>query len=376
MNEVQFKNHEDVLSYLEAVGPEAALLAFLGQLEWDYQPSLLNSKLIGSFDADTLKEYKLLPLLHHQEILYFGAVQISEDFQSFLEKAFGCLVRLYPISTKLFDQFGSLLLEQTVSVLPESGSSVTEVFQRLLEQAQNLRASDIHMEPQYTASVLVRFRIDGLLHDVETLESSEFDYRTRLVSKIKVAANLDIAETRVPQDGRITEHINGEPVDLRVSTLPSMHGEKIVIRLLPHKNPFQEMRELGLEGHALLTYYNWVKKPQGMVLITGQTGSGKTSTLYTTLSQIVHTEKNVITIEDPIEYKLAGVTQVQVHPKVGLTFANGLRSILRQDPDIILVGEIRDQETAEIAYQAALTGHLVLSMSRMTRPAPSFGSWT
>jgi general secretion pathway protein E/type IV pilus assembly protein PilB len=248
--------------------------------------------------------------------------------------------------------------------------SVSQIFKQLLFRAKQYRASDIHLEPQSDHSVLVRYRIDGLLHDVETLQAVEFDFNTRLVSKIKVSADLDIAETRIPQDGRITEFIGDDSVDLRVSTLPSLHGEKVVIRLLPHKNPFQELRDLGLEGEALLTYYNWIKKPQGMVLITGQTGSGKTSTLYTTLSHILNTEKNVVTIEDPIEYQLKGATQVQVHPKVGLTFANGLRSILRQDPDTILLGEIRDAETAEIAYQAALTGHLVLSTLH-TNDAPS-----
>jgi general secretion pathway protein E len=370
MTEIPLNHHNDFLKHLETVPPHESIHLLLKHLEGNFDSGLLNAKLIASFDKQLLANHAIIPLHFHQGVLYAGRHEVNEDILQRLQITLGCKLYLFHISLNLYEQFVVEFQQQSTSTVTVKEPLVTDIFQRLLVKAKTLRASDIHLEPQLTPSVMVRFRIDGLLHDIETLESTEFDFRMRLVCKIKVAANLDIAETRVPQDGRISEHINEEPVDLRVSTLPSLHGEKVVIRILPHKNPFEEMRDLGLTGEALLTYYNWVKKPQGMILITGQTGSGKTSTLYTTLSRILHTEKNIVTIEDPIEYKIARVTQVQVHPKVGLTFANGLRSILRQDPDIILLGEIRDHETAEIAYQSALTGHLVLSTLH-TNDAPN-----
>jgi general secretion pathway protein E len=318
-----------------------------------FDPGLLDPHFIRSFDVAFLRQERLVPLAFKANTLHAGIFQPEPGALERLRAQFKCGISLHPLSSDCFEDFCDWLEPKAVSM--------AVIFDRLLEKAKALRASDIHLEPQADASILVRLRIDGLLHDTERLTSTQFDYRARLVSKIKVAADLDIAETRIPQDGRITKEISGEPVDLRVSTLPSLHGEKVVIRLLPHKNPFAEITDLGLEGAGLHLYRHWIQKPQGMILITGQTGSGKTSTLYTTLSQVVHSEKNIITIEDPIEYQLKGVTQVQVHPRVGLTFASGLRAILRQDPDIILLGEIRDFETAEIAYQAALTGHLVLS---------------
>jgi general secretion pathway protein E len=372
MSTVRFQSHADFRQTLEQVGSDLAMALLLQQLTEQWDAGLLDWGLIGSFEPAFLDQEKLIPLIYVEAQLWLGTPTPSHP--DALTERMGCPIALVPVETALWDRFQACLSESVQSPaeprVSESEPSVSDIFQRLLIQARRLRASDIHLEPQADQSVLARFRVDGLLHDMETLSSADFGYSTRLVSKIKVAADLDIAETRVPQDGRITELIAGEPVDLRVSTLPSMHGEKVVIRLLPHKNPFQELRDLGLEGEGLLTYYNWIKKPQGMILITGQTGSGKTSTLYTTLSQMMQAEKNIVTIEDPIEYQLKGVTQVQVHPKVGLTFANGLRAILRQDPDTILLGEIRDFETAEIAYQAALTGHMVLSTLH-TNDAPS-----
>ncbi len=374
MSTFAYAQAADWQRHLPTTSPEVVFAPLIAQLQQQFEPALLDTALITSLPKDVLLEHHVLPLAFFNDMLYCGTVDFHPDLPDKLQQTFSCPVGLYLIPETVFRPFAHWLAKDSSTVLPETGNafdpSVSEVFQDLLARAQGLRASDIHLEPQADHTMLVRFRVDGLLHDIQTLSSAEFPYSTRLVSKIKVAANLDIAETRVPQDGRITETIHGEPVDLRVSTLPSMHGEKVVIRLLPHKNPFQELRDLGLEGEALITYYNWIKKPQGMILITGQTGSGKTSTLYTTLSHILHSEKNIVTIEDPIEYQLKGVTQVQVHPKVGLTFANGLRSILRQDPDTILLGEIRDAETAEIAYQAALTGHMVLSTLH-TNDAPS-----
>jgi general secretion pathway protein E len=369
-----FETVDGFLNALKTGDPTVVIPGWLRQLERESVDPLLHWDLIESFEAAWLTKTQLLPIAYLRNCLFMAHPQASQQLQAALTETLQQPVFLYPCSQHVLERFLNCLKASEQPASPKNDApsdiSVSQTFKQLLFRAKQYRASDIHLEPQSDHAVLVRYRIDGLLHDVETLHAADFDFNTRLVSKIKVAADLDIAETRIPQDGRITERIEEEPVDLRVSTLPSLHGEKVVIRLLPHKNPFQELRDLGLEGEALLTYYNWIKKPQGMVLITGQTGSGKTSTLYTTLSHILNAEKNVVTIEDPIEYQLKGATQVQVHPKVGLSFANGLRSILRQDPDTILLGEIRDAETAEIAYQAALTGHLVLSTLH-TNDAPS-----
>lgn len=257
-------------------------------------------------------------------------------------------------------------LEATIEKIPtrqimatDEGAIANDV-RGLMAEALNQRASDIHFEPT-TKGLLVRFRVDGILRDICRYFSTVQDLRKVVIARIKIIADLNIAEQRQPQDGRVTEILSGQRVDLRVSTLPTLHGEKCVVRILPHENHFSTLLDLGIPKARLTTYEGWLSRSQGMILITGPTGSGKTSTLYTSLAKLVDTTKNVVTVEDPVEYQLARVNQVQVNVKAGLTFASGLRSILRQDPDIVMIGEIRDLETAEIAIQAALTGHLVLS---------------
>jgi type II secretory ATPase GspE/PulE/Tfp pilus assembly ATPase PilB-like protein len=224
------------------------------------------------------------------------------------------------------------------------------------------RASDIHLEPTQDG-LRVRYRIDGILRDITTLPP---EISRRAIVALKVMADMDISESRRPQDARIGERYSiGEQgdmgLDLRVSTLPCIGGEKAVIRLLPRQNPFTSMDELGFSPSSLQIYKSWLKQPQGMVIFTGPTGSGKTSTLYTSLQTIATEHVNVVTVEDPVEYVLPRITQTQVHEAAGMTFVAGLRAILRQDPDIIMLGEIRDHETAETAVRAALTGHLVLT---------------
>lgn len=241
----------------------------------------------------------------------------------------------------------------------DEGAIANDVRALMLE-ALNQRASDIHFEPT-PKGLIVRFRVDGILRDVCRYFSTVQDLRKVVLARIKIIADLNIAEQRQPQDGRVTEVLGGQRVDLRVSTLPTLHGEKCVIRILPHENYFSNLLNLGMPKGRLAIYEEWLGRSQGMILITGPTGSGKTSTLYTSLAKLVDTTKNVVTVEDPVEYQLARVNQIQVNVKAGLTFGSGLRSILRQDPDIVMIGEIRDKETAEIAVQAALTGHLVLS---------------
>ena len=227
----------------------------------------------------------------------------------------------------------------------------------ILEQAVREHASDIHLEPQED-EMDVRFRVDGILRKVMTVPKR---LRSGVQSRIKVMANLDITERRRPQDGRMQLKVGDAEVDLRVSTLPTIHGEKIVARVLNKAHGLLSIDELGFSDQTTEQLLRILKLNQGMILVTGPTGSGKTTTLYGFLSHLNSVEKNIITIEDPVEYQLEGINQVQINPKVNLTFATGLRSILRQDPDIIMVGEIRDTETAEIAVRSALTGHLVLS---------------
>jgi type II secretory ATPase GspE/PulE/Tfp pilus assembly ATPase PilB-like protein len=231
------------------------------------------------------------------------------------------------------------------------------MVQSILQRAISDRASDIHIEP-HPKAVLVRCRIDGILYDQITYEP---EHHPQVISRIKILANLDIAQNRLPQDGRFDVEFGKNAFDVRVSIVPSTAGEKAVLRMLPKSPVMMDLGQLGMEGRSRQFLEELLKKPFGMILATGPTGSGKTTTLYSCLSNIDCTTKNVITVEDPVEYQFGRVTQIQVHPKIGLTFATGLRSILRQDPDVILVGEIRDLETLEIAVQAALTGHLMLS---------------
>ncbi len=234
---------------------------------------------------------------------------------------------------------------------------VVRLVNRLMEEAVRKRASDIHIEPQ-ERHIRVRYRIDGLLLTRGTLPEY---VQAQVVSRIKIMANMDIAERRVPQDGSLQTRVDGRAIDVRVSTIPAFYGEKAVLRLLDKSAPIYDLDKLGLSAHNITRLRRVIRLPQGIFLLTGPTGSGKTTTLYAILNELNSEQVNIVTIEDPVEYQIAGITQMQVHVKAGVTFASSLRHFLRQDPDIIMVGEVRDQETARIAIQAALTGHLVLS---------------
>src|SRR6266404_3503622 len=234
---------------------------------------------------------------------------------------------------------------------------VIRMVNQMLVRALESRASDVHIEP-FENQLKVRYRIDGILHEVE---SPPRQLKGAVISRLKILAQLNIAERRLPQDGRIKTRLAGKDVDLRIATVPTLYGESVVIRLLERGQIFTELDTLGFPPTLLAKFNEMISKPHGMILVTGPTGSGKTTTLYGALQKINDPGKKIITIEDPVEYQLSGVNQIYVKPQIGLTFANGLRSIVRQDPDVIMVGEIRDAETAEIAVQAALTGHLVLS---------------
>ncbi|MCF7888215.1 MAG: GspE/PulE family protein [Candidatus Omnitrophica bacterium] len=245
-------------------------------------------------------------------------------------------------------------------------AQVVEMVDHIITNAVEIGASDIHLEPQKN-KFLQRCRVDGVLSSVTKLP---LERESAIISRVKIVANMDIAEKRLPQDGRIRVNISGRNVDLRVSTFPTINGENVVMRILDRSQGVLSLEELGFQEKNLKHFSEIIEKPHGIILVTGPTGSGKTTTLYAALGQINSLEKNIITLEDPVEYEIPNVRQSQVNVKAGLTFASGLRSILRQDPDIIMIGEIRDKDTADIAIRAALTGHLVFSTLH-TNDAPS-----
>ena len=238
-----------------------------------------------------------------------------------------------------------------------SEAPVIRLVSLLITNALDTRASDVHIEP-FENRLIVRYRIDGVLHEVE---SPPKRLSSAVISRIKIMANLDIAERRLPQDGRIRLRVQGKEIDLRVSTVPTMHGESVVMRILDKGGVALDFHKLGFEEDTLKIFLDVLLQPHGILLVTGPTGSGKTTTLYTALDRLNQPDVKILTVEDPVEYQMAGINQIQVKPQIDLTFANALRSIVRQDPDVIMIGEIRDLETAQIAVQSALTGHLVLS---------------
>jgi general secretion pathway protein E len=260
------------------------------------------------------------------------------------------------------DDFGDVAhLKDLASEAP-----VIRLVNLVLTKAVESRASDIHIEP-FENRLIVRYRIDGVLHEVE---SPPRRLSAAMISRVKIMANLDIAERRLPQDGRIKLRIQGKEIDLRVSTVPTMHGESVVMRILDKGGVPLNFESLGFEGQPLERFIGVLDEPHGILLVTGPTGSGKTTTLYTALDRLNKPDVKIVTVEDPVEYQMPGINQIQVRPQIELTFSNALRSIVRQDPDIIMVGEIRDVETVRIAMQSALTGHMVLSTVH-TNDAPS-----
>jgi type IV pilus assembly protein PilB len=288
-----------------------------------------------------------------------------------------CIDRLYDSADSLATIMGEIeddfeIVEEAsedsdlASAAAAADAPVVKLVNSLLSDAVARGASDIHVEP-YEKQVRVRFRIDGMLHE---MMSPPFKMKNAITSRLKIMAELDIAEKRVPQDGRIKIRMHGKPIDLRVSTLPTIFGEKVVMRILDSSNLQIDLAKLGFHPSALARFLNAIESPYGMVLVTGPTGSGKSTTLYSALQKINKTHSNIMTAEDPVEYNLMGINQVNVHDDIGLTFSAALKAFLRQDPNIIMVGEIRDIETGGIAIKAALTGHLVLSTLH-TNDAPS-----
>jgi general secretion pathway protein E len=344
--------------------------------EADY-PDLL--PLGDRLSANFLREARLLPLADSGEGLVVamadpldsyavGAMQlfagkpvqvwvgVPADIEAALERLFGSaggeVVQSLGDMTELGAEDDIQRLRDLASEAP-----VVRIVNRLISRAAELRASDIHLEPA-EQGLRARYRIDGVLRDMEPPPAQ---LRAAIISRLKIMARLNIAERRLPQDGRIRLAVRGKDIDLRVATLPTMHGEAVVLRVLDRSSVALDFVALGFQPEALQAYREAMTRPNGIILVTGPTGSGKTTTLYASLIELNTPDRKVLTVEDPIEYQLDGVNQVQIKPQIGLSFAHVLRSMLRHDPDVIMIGEIRDLETAQIAIQAALTGHLVLS---------------
>jgi general secretion pathway protein E len=312
------------------------------------------SEVLRLYDVDALEREGAASLAHRIATAYAGSESSAAVVIGEVESAVD-LSRMMQELPAIED-----LLEAS------NDAPIIRMLNALLTQAAKDGASDIHIEP-YERSSSVRFRVDGTLREVVQPNKA---LHAALISRLKIMAELDIAERRLPQDGRISLRIGGRAVDVRVSTLPSAHGERAVLRLLDKGESRFTLEGLGMSGDTLAKFDKLVQQPHGIVLVTGPTGSGKTTTLYASLGRIDTATTNVLTVEDPVEYELAGIGQTQVNPKIDLTFAKALRAILRQDPDVIMIGEIRDYETAQIAIQASLTGHLVLATVH-TNDAPS-----
>lgn len=327
----------------------------------------LTVAMANPLDVFAYDEIKIRLGYNLEAVLSYG-----EDINKALDEVFGV--------TNGWDQVIDKFENLTVTVLKEEEreaelsaltageeAPIISLVNLMILRAVKENASDIHIESFGDETLQVRYRIDGILHDIMSLPRQ---LRLAVISRIKIMSDLDIAERRLPQDGRIQVNVGGRTINIRVSILPTVNGEGAVLRILDPSSILLELNSLGFSQDILPKFTSLIKKPNGIILVTGPTGSGKSTTLYTTLNILNSTEKKIMTIEDPVEYRLKGINQVQAKPKIGLTFAAGLRSFLRQDPDIMLVGEIRDKETAEIAVQAALTGHLVLSTLH-TNDAPS-----
>ena len=286
-------------------------------------------------------------------------VAIPMELEAALERLYGAGKSALGQILGDVEQRDDLAFDADVQQLKDLASEapVIRMVSLIITNALDTRASDIHIEP-FENRLIVRYRIDGVLHEVE---SPPRRLSAAVISRIKIMANLDIAERRLPQDGRIRLRVQGKEIDLRVSTVPTMHGESVVMRILDKGGVALDFKRLGFEDDTLKKFLNVLMEPHGILLVTGPTGSGKTTTLYTALDRLNQPDVKILTVEDPVEYQMAGINQIQVKPQIDLTFANALRSIVRQDPDVIMIGEIRDLETAQIAVQSALTGHLVLS---------------
>ena len=378
----------EILLHQKAIQEVDLARAFSLQLDLEFVQSLpsdINTDFTGQIPIQFLKRFKMIPLAgpdSNRIVVYDPFLfQAQDELRQILgwddatiavgphTAILNAISFAYDISRDTAEEVIQDLHEEDpdliISEIEETGdllddtsdAPVIKLVNLMFSQAVRAGASDIHIEP-FKSRVAIRQRVDGILYDMFTPPSH---IQAALVSRIKVMAKLNIAEKRLPQDGRTEIRIADKNVDVRVSTLPTAFGERVVLRLLDKSSVLLKLTDLGMTPERLKIFNRLINAPHGIILVTGPTGSGKTTTLYAALSTINNTDINIITVEDPIEYQMEGIGQVQVNPKINLTFANGLRSIVRQDPDVILVGEVRDLETAQIAIQAALTGHLVFS---------------
>jgi general secretion pathway protein E len=317
-------------------------------------------------DLDALDDLRLyfkkeiIPIYASQEIILKAIETCYHQKEEETKKLFS------NVESEIEKEESNTSLEGYDLLENENVSPVIRMVNAIFIESIQQGASDIHFEPT-EEGLHIRYRIDGCLQNRYTPSK---EYQSQILTRIKVMAKMDIAENRLPQDGRIKLKIGGREIDFRVSTLPIVHGERIVLRILDKGNVLLGLNRIGMNQDTIQKFRKLIQSPEGIVLVTGPTGSGKTTTLYSAISELNDAETNIITVEDPVEYKIAGISQMNVNPKIELDFAKGLRHILRQDPDVIMIGEIRDRETAEIAIQASLTGHLVLSTLH-TNDAPS-----
>ncbi|MCX2679353.1 GspE/PulE family protein [Galbibacter sp. EGI 63066] len=318
----------------------------------------INPDLLQLISAEQAFHYQIVPVEKSAEqVTFLSLDSVSDSIVSELEIILGYKVKLKKLKEEEFFPYLSSNYRKNKKDQNQTLTYTADFLERILITAKETGSSDIHFEP-YETKCRIRFRLDGKLTEQYSIPIEEYPI---IVNKIKIKANLDISEKRLPQDGRITVTTDTDEFDIRVSSLPTLHGEKIVLRILSKDSSKFDLTDLGFTEHELKIYRESIKKPNGIILISGPTGSGKTTTMYATLKILNNKQTNILTIEDPIEYTLEGVNQVQLKENIGLDFASALRTFLRQDPDVIMVGEIRDVKTANMAIRAALTGHLVLS---------------
>lgn len=337
----------------------------LGIPHVDLPRSSISQEALETLPESLARRYGVMPLFRRGDTLL---VAMSDPLNMYLldtlrtktgleiEPALSSAKEIAKTIERVYENVETAQLEESAAS-SEAEGPVARVLNEILKQAVRQRASDLHIEPQGD-QLRMRMRVDGFLRDAGVHPSN---LQAALISRLKVMANLDIAEKRLPQDGRFILNLDGQNIDFRLSTLPTIGGEKVAIRILDRRRDLLELSQLHFTAKKLTQLKSLLKRPYGIILVTGPTGSGKTTTLYAALSELDATQNNIVTVEDPVEYTLEGINQVQVNPRFGLTFANGLRALIRQDPDVIMVGEIRDRDTAQIAIEAALTGHLVLS---------------
>ena len=383
---IRQESSEKIIAQMGWVTPEAlagAKSEVIGVPYIDLSQKPISPEVLAYLPEEVAKRFVVIPISKEADTLSVAMVDpLDLQILEFIEKKSGLTIRPFiatadSINRAIAEQYtqslssevGEALKEASpVSVGPMLGGAstatavlgeapVARIVSTLLEYGIKIRASDIHIEPLENET-RIRYRIDGILHEKLILPRRIHD---AIVSRIKILGNMKIDEKRLPQDARFNFKVGSEEIDLRLSTMPTAFGEKVVMRLLKKSGGVPTMQELGLRGMALRHLEENIARPHGIILVTGPTGSGKTTTLYSVLSKLNSTKVNIMTLEDPIEYQMAGINQVQINVQAGLTFASGLRAFLRQDPNIIMVGEVRDQETADLAIQASLTGHLVFS---------------